>query len=104
MNGINKHIVVATLGLIAIGVVKHNNSPNTPLTPVLIGGYVFMLALSVLDLFGGQASQLASGLAMVALVGGALTELDAATLASITHTSTSFKAVGSSPGGTGATP
>lgn len=77
---LNKHIIIATLGLVAIGAVKHALNPSVKLTPIVIGGYVVMLVLSVIDLFGPQASKMASAFAMITLLSGALTELDASTI------------------------
>lgn len=74
---VNKHIIVATFGLVAVGVIKKWNQPGANFTPIFVGGFVFMLGLSVADLFGGTMSKLASGLAMVALVNGILTEIPA---------------------------
>lgn len=79
---LNKHIVIGTLGLLVIGVLKHSENPNVSLSSVFIGSYVFMLALSVLDLAGGQASKLASALAMLALVNGILTQVDLSQISS----------------------
>lgn len=39
---------------------------KTNYTTVLIGGYVFMLVLSVADMFGGNLSRLAGSLALLA--------------------------------------
>ena len=64
----NKHIIAATLVIGGSGVIKAWQS-NQPITPVIIGSYVFMLVLSILDLFGGQVSTLAGALAMVAMIG-----------------------------------
>jgi hypothetical protein len=39
---------------------------NKPITRVIIGGYVFMLMLSVGDMFGGDIGKLMSALALLA--------------------------------------
>lgn len=44
-----------------------------PVTPVLIGGYVLMLVLSLADLAGGQISVVVGGIAMLALFTAVLT-------------------------------
>lgn len=72
--GVNKHILIATLGLVTIGVVKKWAVPGSKLTPTLAGGFVFLMVLSVADLAGGQVSKFASVLAMLALVTGLITE------------------------------
>lgn len=82
---LNKHVIVATLGLATIGYMKHVQNPNVAQTPILVGSFVFMFALSALDLFGGMASKLASGLAILALVNGALTQIDAATISNLAN-------------------
>lgn len=63
----NKKIVVATLIIGGSGVV--NGMVNgKPITPVIVGSYIFLLLMSVLDMFGGPLSALAGGLALVATV------------------------------------
>lgn len=47
---------------------------NKGVSRIMIGTYVFLLVLSVLDFFGGPASQIASGLALVAVVYVTLTQ------------------------------
>lgn len=103
---LNKHIVVATLGLATIGIIKHYTQPNVPLTRIFIGSFVFMLALSVADLAGGQVSKFASALAMLALVNGILTEIPPGILTTIssasggkssTNTTTTTKPSGVTP-------
>jgi hypothetical protein len=65
----NKHIIAATLVIGGSGIIKAwQSQPPKPITPIIIGSYVFMLVLSILDLFGGQVSTLAGALAMVAMV------------------------------------
>lgn len=63
----NNHIIAAGLIIVGSGVVQAWTSKK-PITPVIIGGYVFMLILSILDMFGGQISTIASALAMLAVV------------------------------------
>ena len=64
---LNKHIIAATLIIGASGIVKAWQSKKA-ITPVILGSYVFMLVLSIADLAGGQVSQLAGGIAMVAML------------------------------------
>lgn len=45
-----------------------------PITMVVIGSYILLLVLSVMDMFGGKISQLASAIAMLAVVYVLLTE------------------------------
>lgn len=68
----NKQIVVSGI-VIIIGGSFYALSNKKPLTPVITGGYVMMLALSVFDLFGGPVSQIAGGIAMVAAIAVVLT-------------------------------
>lgn len=63
----NTQIIVATGVIMGSGVINAIIK-NKPVTPVVIGGYVFMLLLSILDLFGGDMSKLASALAMLAML------------------------------------
>lgn len=73
---VNKHVVVATGIIVAGGIVKKLSQPNGgSITPVLLGGMIFMIPLAVLDLFGGGFSQLASALAMLAALTAILTEV-----------------------------
>lgn len=65
--GVNKHIIAATLIIGVSGIIKAWQSKK-PITPVILGSYVFMLVLSIIDMFGGKASQLAGALAMLAVV------------------------------------
>lgn len=80
----NKHIVVAVIGLTAIGLYKHYTQPNIPLTRIYVGSFVLLLALSVADLAGGQVSKFASALAMLALLNGILTEIPPSFVAGLT--------------------
>ena len=65
----NKHIIAATLIIGGSGVVKAWMSKESiKITPIIMGSYVFMLVLSIADLAGGQVSQLAGAIAMVAML------------------------------------
>jgi hypothetical protein len=70
----NKPIVAATLLIGGSGVVNAWLS-HKPVTPVIIGSYVFMLILSLADLFGGEISRLMSALALLAAGYVVLTEI-----------------------------
>jgi hypothetical protein len=65
--GPNTHILIAGGILVADGIVKafRDNKPKT--TPI-VGGIIFVGALGILDLFGGNAAKLASAIAMLAVV------------------------------------
>ena len=63
----NKQIIAATLIIGGSGVIRAWQTKK-PLTPVLLGSYVFMLVLSLADLFGGQVSKVAGAIALVAVV------------------------------------
>lgn len=41
---------------------------KTKVTPVIMGAYIFLLILAILDTFGGQLSVLSGALAMLAVV------------------------------------
>jgi hypothetical protein len=69
----NKKVIVAVFIIGGSGVVK-SAMAGTAITPVILGSYIFLLVLSVLDAFGGPVSTLAGGLAMVAAVTVLLTE------------------------------
>lgn len=71
---VNKHIVVGTVIIVAGGLIKKWQQPSGSVTPVLLGGFVLMTVLGVLDLAGGGASKLAGGIAMLAAVTVILTE------------------------------
>ena len=65
----NKHIIAATLIIGGSGVVKAwQSKEQIKITPIIMGSYVFMLVLSIADLAGGQVSQLAGAIAMVAML------------------------------------
>lgn len=63
----NKKIVV--VGFIIVGGGVANAwffSPGKAITPVILGGYILVLLLSLLDVFGGQVSVLAGAIAILA--------------------------------------
>lgn len=62
----NKKIVIATVVIAGSGVVNSWTNKKA-ITPVIIGAYVFMLVMAVLDMFGGPISNLADALAMLAV-------------------------------------
>lgn len=62
----NKQIVVATAIIAGSGVISSWQAKK-PITPVILGAYIFMLLLALLDAFGGDISKLASALALLAM-------------------------------------
>src|SRR5260221_14372608 len=62
----NKKIVIAVLVIGGSGVIKAWNT-GKPVTPIIMGSYVFMLMLSIADMFGGELSKLSGALAMLAM-------------------------------------
>jgi hypothetical protein len=72
---VNKSIIATTLVITALGVVRAwTAKPPQGITRVVIGGYILMFLLSVLDLFGGGLGELATMLARLALVAVLLLE------------------------------
>jgi len=69
----NKQIVTA-VAVIAAGGVANAWINKRPVTTIVIGSYILLLVLSILDMFGGKISQLAGAIAMVAVVMVILTE------------------------------
>lgn len=63
----NKQIVVSCMVITSAGV-TNAVVKKQPLSKVIMGGYIFLLVLSIADLFGGPISQLASALSMVAVL------------------------------------
>jgi hypothetical protein len=64
---VNTGVVVGTVGVVTLGVLKAVLIKGSPITPVIIGGYVAGLFISLLDLIPG-AGLLAGGLMMLAFV------------------------------------
>ena len=63
----NRMIVGAGVVIIVYGVIESRLN-NTPMTPVFIGGYVFLIVLALLDLFGPPLSNFANAMALIAVV------------------------------------
>jgi hypothetical protein len=61
----NKQIIASVVIIAAAGVTSAW-AKKGPITRVILGAYVLLLILSVLDLFGGPVSRLASALALIA--------------------------------------
>lgn len=71
----NKTIIAVVVYVVAITyftqvIKKQTHATNAPftLTRLLAGAYVWLLLMSILDLFGGPLSDLASALSIVAAV------------------------------------
>lgn len=69
----NTKIIVAVLVISASGITNAWLNKK-PISPIVIGSYILLLILSIMDMFGGQISQLASAIAMLAVVYVLLTE------------------------------
>lgn len=63
----NTKIVVAVV-VIAGSSIVNAWYRKKPITAIVIGSYILLLILSIMDMFGGKISALASALAMVAVV------------------------------------
>ena len=61
----NRHIVVAVVIVSGAGVINAITSKK-PLTPVIIGSYIFFFMVAILDMYGGPMSTFAGALAMLA--------------------------------------
>lgn len=77
----DRKIVAATAVIVASGVVNAWTSKK-PITPVILGGYVFMLVLSLLEMFGGDTAKLADALAMLAVTYVVIAEIPWTTIIS----------------------
>jgi hypothetical protein len=75
----NKHIIASVFIIAASGVVNSIVNKRA-VTPVIIGSYVFLLVLAILDMFGGQISMLAGMFAMLAAITVLITEFPWAVL------------------------
>lgn len=65
----NNKIIIAAVVITASGIANAwLANPPKPVTGILIGGYIFLIVLAIVDTFGGPFSNLSSALAMVAVV------------------------------------
>jgi hypothetical protein len=71
MGRINCHVITAVVVIGGAGVVNAWGHQK-PAYRLVVGAMVFLLVLSLLDAFGGAASSIASGLAMLAMVYGVI--------------------------------
>lgn len=69
----NKSIVASTAVIMGSGLANAYLNKK-PITRVIIGGYVFMVMLSIGDMFGGDIGKLMSALALLATTYILLTE------------------------------
>jgi hypothetical protein len=63
----NRAVVTAGFVVVSFGVVRVITTKQ-PITPVIVGGYVFTVALAIGDAVGGPLSEIASALAVLAIV------------------------------------
>ena len=75
----NGKIIVAVVVIGGSGLVAAWQQ-NKPVTPVILGSYILLLVLAVLDMFGPPLSTLAGAIAMLAMVFVLLTEFPWATI------------------------
>lgn len=70
----NRKIVVAVVVIAGAGIVNSWIGAK-PITPVIIGSYIFLFVLSIMDTFGGGMSSLSGALAMLAMTYVIITEI-----------------------------
>lgn len=70
----NRKIVIAVIIIGGSGFINAIMAKK-PVTPVIIGAYIFLFVLSILDMYGGPVSDLAGALAMLAATYVIITEL-----------------------------
>src|SRR5215472_7484085 len=72
---INKQIIMTTLVIMGVGILRAwTSNPPQGITTIVLGGYVLMVVLSIVDLFGGPLASLTRIIAMLALVSVLLIE------------------------------
>jgi hypothetical protein len=102
MMGVNRQVLIAVFGIAGIAIFKSVTSKGAPVSRILLGAYVLLLLLGLLDVFGGVFSTIAGGIAMLALVTMLLTEVNWGAIATLaggggkgTGTSTGTQQAGS---------
>lgn len=66
---VNKRVIASTLIIMGVGIVHAwTSTPPQGITRVVLGGYILMAILSIVDLFGGGLADLAGALSMLAVV------------------------------------
>lgn len=69
MQGLNGHILLAVVVIGGAGIINaYTAVPPRPIERVLLGSGIFLIVLSLLDMFGGRAGEIAGGLAFLAMV------------------------------------
>lgn len=69
----NTKIIVSVMIIAGTGI-ANAWSNNKPITAIVLGSYILLLVLSVMDMFGNGLSQLASAIALLAMTYVVLTE------------------------------
>jgi hypothetical protein len=67
-HNVNNKIIVAVVFVAGTGIANRYLNNNSSITTVVVGSYILLLVLSVMDMFGGQLSQLAGAIAMLLVV------------------------------------
>ncbi len=75
----NKEIIGSALVIAGVGVTNAMLG-HKPITKILVGGFLFLFSLSLLDIFGGPFSALAGMLAMLATLVTVLTVIPWSTI------------------------
>lgn len=70
----NRSIIIAAFVIGGSGV-ANSLIAKKPITPVIMGSYIFVLLTAILDMFGGSMAALASALSMLAVTYVLLTEV-----------------------------
>ena len=95
----NKQIVISVLIIGGSGVYAAL-STKKPLTKVILGSYILLLVLSLLDAFGGEFSVFAGALSMLAATYVLLTEFPWQSLVQVANNGVAPKGQGRTPGNT----
>jgi len=75
----NSTLVAASAYIAAVGVINSWNN-GKPITKNLIGAFLFLFLLALLDMAGGDVSKIATALAMLAVLYVTLTEVPWSTI------------------------
>jgi hypothetical protein len=72
----NRKVIIAVVVIGGSGIMNSALAkPPKPLTPVILGSYIFLFVLAIMDMYGGPMSQLSGALAMLAVTYVLLTEV-----------------------------
>jgi len=67
--GVNTRIVVAVVVIGGAGIINaYTATPPRPIERILLGSGIFLIVLSLMDALGGRISEIAGGLALVAMI------------------------------------